>query len=103
MSTNTVNWAGYQFNVYNHGTDWNDVGGIYIFCGINPQNLWVALYIGQADSFRNRIPSHEQWTPAVRLGAIHVHAMVEQQSASRDVIERYLIGRCQPRLNVQYK
>lgn len=101
--TNQVRWLSYQFTVYTANTSWYDVGGIYIFCGLSPQNQWVALYIGQADSFRNRIPSHEQWTPAVRLGATHIHALVVPQAAMRDAIEHQLIQACQPRLNVQLK
>jgi len=100
---NQVNWSGYLFNVYEHGGNWNDNGGIYIFCGINPHNQWVALYIGQADSFRNRIPSHEQWNAAVRQGASHVHAMVIPQESQRDLVERFLIQRHQPSLNVLHK
>jgi excinuclease UvrABC nuclease subunit len=100
---NTVNWSGYQFTVYPGNTVWNDVGGIYIFCGLNQQNQWVAVYIGQADSFRNRIPSHEQLSPAGQLGATHIHALVVPSETQRDAIERLLIGNHQPRLNVQHK
>ena len=86
-----MTWLYYEFTIYQHGTSWNDVVGVYIFCGVNPQNQWVALYVGQTDSFRNRIPSHEQWTPALRLGATHVHARVVPQAATRDAIEQELI------------
>lgn len=98
----TANWSGYEFTVYTENTNWNEVGGIYIFCGVNPQNQWVPIYIGQADSFRNRIPQHEQWNPAVRLGATRIHALVVGQQ-QRDVIEQQLIQLYQPRLNVQHK
>jgi excinuclease UvrABC nuclease subunit len=100
---NTVNWSGYQFNVYTENTDWHDVGGIYIFAGLNQQKQWVALYIGQADSFRNRIPSHEQLNPSGRLGATHIHALVVPSQIQRDAIERLLIQNHQPHLNVQHK
>ena len=101
--SDTVKWLSYEFTVYTPGATWNDVAGVYIFCGVNAQNQWVALYVGQADSFRNRIPSHEQWSPAVRLGATHVHAQVVPQGATRDAIERELIEACQPYLNTQLK
>lgn len=99
----TVTWLTYEFTVYPPDTSWNDVAGVYIFCGVNPQNQWVALYVGQADSFRNRIPSHEQWSPAARLGATHVHARVVSQAATRDTIEAELIRSYQPRLNTQLR
>lgn len=98
----TATWKNHVFSVHLHSASWSEAGGIYIFCGVNSQNHWVPLYIGQADSFRNRIPSHEQWTPAVRLGATHVHAKAVPE-AMLDAIERELIATFQPRLNVQHK
>lgn len=78
----TATWGTHVFGVYLHEASWNHIGGVYIFAGISPQNRWVPLYIGQTDSFRNRIPLHEQWLPARRLGATHVHAMVAAQAAT---------------------
>jgi excinuclease UvrABC nuclease subunit len=98
-----VKWLEHTFEVCLKDANWNDVGGVYIFTGLNPQNRWVPLYIGQADSFRTRIPSHEQWSPAQRLGATHVHALVVEQAATRDKIEKELIRAYQPALNVQLK
>ena len=103
--SDAVTWGDHEFKVYGHNALWNDVAGIYIFCGLNSQRQWVAIYIGQTDTFRTRIPPHEQWTPAMRLGATHVHAMVVSQAAMRDRIERLLIAtyfRACP-LNVQLK
>lgn len=99
----TVNWYGYEFSVYQQGGNWNDVGGIYIFSGLSSRREWVPIYIGQTDSFRNRIPLHEKWIPAMRLGATHVHAMAESQEAKRLQVERLLIATYQPALNTQLK
>jgi len=97
-------WNGYGFKVCDFNGSWNEVGGIYIFTGLNyQQNLWVPLYIGQADDFRNRIPTHERWGQAVQRGATHVHAMVVPQAARRAAIERELITTFQPALNVQLR
>ena len=100
---NKVNWLSYQFSVYSANTTWNDVAGIYIFTGINAAGRWKAHYIGQAKSFKNRLPSHESWSAAVRLGATHVHAMAVPLAANRDTIEEALIAAFQPPLNVQLK
>ncbi|MEI9866680.1 MAG: GIY-YIG nuclease family protein [Limisphaerales bacterium] len=100
---NEVVWLdSYRFSVHSQMADWSHNGGIYIFCGVNPQNQWVPLYIGQADSFRNRIPQHEQWNPAVRRGATHVHAMALPE-LQRDWVEQRLIQAYQPHLNVHHK
>lgn len=101
--SNKVQWLTHEFGVYEPGATWNDVSGVYIFSGTNAQNQWVALYIGQAASFRDRLSSHEQWDPAVRLGASHIHARVISTAAERDAVERALIQACQPRLNSQLK
>lgn len=50
----------------------------------------MALSIGKADNFRTRIPRHEQWSPALRLGA--THAVVVEQEATRGRIEAELIA-----------
>lgn len=101
--SNIATWKGHEFIVYPHTTTWNNVAGIYIFAGINRQNQWIALYIGQCDSFQNRIPSHEKWDKAQSLGSAHVHAMVVSRQADRDAIEGDLIRSYQPPLNDQLK
>ncbi len=100
----SVTWLSHEFTVYDpKTTDWNEIAGIYIFAGLNAQELWVPLYIGQTDDFHARLPSHERWTEAELLGATHVHAMVVSLAASRDTIEKELIQAYQPPLNVQLK
>lgn len=99
-----VKWEGYNFEVYDPSqTTWNDYPGVYVFAGINPVNQWVPLYVGQADSFRNRIPSHERWTQAAQMGATHVLAITVPQVAIRDGLERGMIATFQPALNTHYR
>ena len=99
----TVTWLTYEFIVYTMEANWNEVGGIYIFTGKNPQGLWVPLYIGKADSFQARFASHERWDEAARVGATHVHALVVPLEANRVIIEAELIQNYQPRLNTHLK
>ncbi len=103
MSNNTVRWSNYEFTVYGPNTTWNDVAGLYIFAGLNANNQWVALYIGQTVSFQDRPGNHDRWDEAARLGATHVHAMVVPLQANRDAIEELLIGNHAPRLNTQHR
>ena len=98
-----VKWLTYEFSVHGIGATWSKVAGIYIFTGVNAQNQWVALYIGQASSFAERLPNHDRWSEAHKLGATHVHARVESLQANRDKIEKELIQAFQPRLNTQLK
>jgi excinuclease UvrABC nuclease subunit len=101
--SNKVTWLTYEFDVNQHSANWSAVGGVYIFCYITPQNQWRALYVGQAESLAERIPTHERWQEAVRLGATHVHARAVQAAATRDAIEQELIQAYQPQLNVQLR
>jgi hypothetical protein len=99
----TVTWGAHQFGVYQHGASWSAVAGLDIFAGKNSEGRWVALYIGQAESLAERLPTHERWSEAARLGATHVHAKVESLAATRDAVERQLIQAFQPRLNTQHR
>lgn len=83
MSTviNEVRWRGrtgvYDMKVYAVGQGtWNDVPGVYIFCNPVPGG-WRPIYIGQCDSFRDRLTAnHHKWPYIAQHGATQVHAMV---------------------------
>ena len=93
------NWGGYMFNIYNlEGTHWNAVAGVYIFASSQYQQ-WRAVYIGQTDSFANRLPNHEQRSNAISYGATHIHVLAEPNLNLRETIERHLIHTYQPFLN----
>jgi hypothetical protein len=98
----SITWAAYEFEVLNMDGMWKDVGGVYIFSGVK-DSIWRAYYIGITDSFQDRHPNHERWEEAKRLGATHVHARGEPQAATRESIERELIGTYQPPLNTHHK
>jgi hypothetical protein len=89
--------------VYGANTVWNRVGGLYIFAYQGPDSLWYALYVGQTNDFASRIPGHDRWAEARRLGATHIHARTVDAQLDRDVFERVLIKALQPPLNEQQK
>lgn len=99
----TYNWVGLEFSVYDNNTNWNDVGGLYIFAAPNklpgPGDPWWPLYVGRTRSFRSRIPSHEMWSAAVEWGATHIHALAEEDARERALLERLLIDELKPMLN----
>lgn len=91
-----------EFIIYDPETvQWNSAAGLYIFAYSTGGGRWKALYVGQTEDFSSRIPNHERWEEARRLGATHVHARVVPQAATRDVLERLLIENLQPPLNTQ--
>ena len=99
----TVKWLNWEFEVHEHSADWNEVAGLYIFAGLNSEGRWLALYIGSTESLAERLPNHPKWPEAVRLGATHIHARVEQHKETRLALEQELIQACQPPLNVQHR
>lgn len=102
---NTVAWLKQEWvcEVNEHGANWSEVPGIYLFAGLNSAGKWYPLYVGQAKSLADRIPTHDKWQAARHLGATHVHAMVVQDEAMRCAIEEALIRAYQPQLNVQLR
>ncbi|MCK9390117.1 MAG: hypothetical protein M0Q01_00950 [Syntrophales bacterium] len=92
-----------EFTIYNpNTTTWNAVPGLYIFTYVT-QGYWKPLYIGQANDFSIRIPSHERYAEAVRNGATHIHATVVQQANNRDRWEKMLIEAHQPSMNEELR
>lgn len=87
------------FSVLPHNTNWNSIGGIYMFCRREINGSYTPVYIGQTENFRNRIPNHEQWLPSTRRGASIVLAAVEPNKKARDRAEEYLVYELQPELN----
>ena len=103
-----VRWLTYDFNVYPPKTKWNEVGGIYIFCGFNKNNEWVAIYIGETGegptgNFRSRMSGHEKCEKAKSLGATHIHALMEEDKDLRKAMEEQLIAYYEPPLNKEHR
>ena len=102
-----VRWGQYDLYVCPapNETTWKHEGGVYVFAGLGTnqegQSVWYGYYVGQTTSFAERLPNHERWDEAAKLGATHVHARIEQDSGQRSLIEHDLIQRFQPTLNVQ--
>ena len=100
---NRVSWLNHSFSVHSLETNWASVGGIYIFCGIDNDNKWVAQYMGQASSFKERLSGHERWDEAVKLGSTHIHARSIKNTVARSLIESELIEAFQPCLNINLR
>ena len=81
-----------------------DEGGNYAFVKQLASGLFVPLRFGETNSLRTRIPGHECWAEALRLGATHVMTHTTptgywvRLSEERDLIERW-----NPPLNKQHR
>lgn len=92
--------AVYEFRRCFAGLKWNAVGGIYAFVA------WPGrvLYIGETASFAARLPGHEVWPEARRLGAREIYAMpFAGTHTERRVLERALIGAFTPECNTHHR
>ncbi len=75
----TCTWTGksgtkYVYEIYPMDATWKDVAGNYIFAKESSPGSWTALYIGQTESFKDRLPNHEALPCVRRNGGTHVHA-----------------------------
>jgi hypothetical protein len=108
MNTSNVVWKGqssrrYEYSVHELNTDWADKPGNYIYAKI-VNGAWRAVYIGQTNSFKNRLPNHNELPCINRNGATHVHAHVNMGGeAVRKAEEADLIAGHKPPCNDQGK
>lgn len=93
--------ATYEFRRCYPELPWNAVAGLYAFLRWRPR---AVVYIGETASFAARLPGHEIWPAARRLGAREIYAMpfagTEQE---RRRLERALIGAYVPQLNTLHR
>lgn len=92
------------FQVYEIGTSFYNVPGVYIFAKQEHDHLnqlaWKALYIGQTTSQQERLSDHPIESAARILGATHIHAVGNvHEEEQRLQIERTLIDAYDPPLN----
>jgi len=92
-------WCDYDFVVCPPEIDWPEEPGLYVFARFRSER-WEALYVGQTDNLRKRLPTHERWPGAKQFGATHFHVRIELDEQERRAIEKRLIRKLQPPMNV---
>jgi len=100
----TCNWPGasgkhYNYTIYKMDGTWNDVPGNYIFAKRGSSGKWQPVYIGQTESFKDRLPDHNELPCVNRNGATHVHAHVNQSEQARRDEEADLLANFTPPCN----
>lgn len=105
-----ITWRGaseqpYTFEAHPVGTQFNPVSGVYIFCRKLVSGNWEALYVGETQSFKQRlntgIGSHDGNARAARLGMTHIAALCVAGDAERLRIETDLRHGLNPSANAQ--
>ena len=96
----------YIFQVYPIGTEFREIGGVYIFTRreINASGGVVhhLLYIGQSVSFPRRLTRlHEKWEGVLRNRGNCVCVYSESDAWTRNSIETDLTQKYQPPLNTR--
>lgn len=106
-----IDWLGHSGNRYRYwflaDISVNGIkaeAGNYAFVKRLANGNFSPLYFGESENLRERIPGHERWAEAVRLGATHVmgHTAQDGEQARCDE-ERDLIQRWNPALNQQHR
>jgi hypothetical protein len=106
-----IDWIGqsgskyrYWFVLYPHDDAMiNAVAANYAFVKIHPNGQTDPLYFGITDDLSSRIPNHECWPEAQRLGVTHVMAHATPNALVRYTEERDLIAYWNPPMNVQHR
>ena len=105
-----ITWRGasgqsYNFEPHPVGTQFNPISGVYIFCRKIASGSWEALYVGETQSFKQRlntgVGSHDGYARASRLGMTHIAALVVAGDAERLRVETDLRHGLNPSANAQ--
>ena len=107
----TVDWNGSSGTSYRYWSvdslapiSLQAVAGNYAFVKQLPNGNFIPLYFGVAESLRDRLPNHERWNEAARLGATHVMAHTTPAGeTARLAEERDLIQQWNPPLNTHHR
>jgi hypothetical protein len=111
-SSDCIDWNGATGKTYRYwfletprnAASIKNEGGNYALVRQLPNGNFSPLYFGLADSLQNRVPNHERWNDAIRLGVTHVMAHTTPAGdAVRIAEERDLIQRWNPPMNVQHR
>jgi hypothetical protein len=98
-----------SFQICDYIGEWNEIGGIYMFCRFNKFRSFNGLYefeplyIGKSNNFKNRLSNHEKWDESTRLGAVKVLAFIESSESKRNQLEFHLIQHFDPPVNKQLR
>ena len=109
--TQTIDWQGKSGKMYRYWflekTTSDSIkaeGGNYNFVKQLTNGKWTPLYFGESGDLQGRIPGHEVWAAAVRLGATHVMAHTTPAGErARQAEEQDLIAFWNPPLNTQHR
>ena len=82
----------YEYTIYEIGGDSNDLPGNYIFTKETSPQKWQAIYIGQTESFKERLPNHNELPCIQRNGGTHIHAHTNSDEKSRLDEEKDLLA-----------
>ncbi len=104
-----IDWLGQSGRLYrywpvNMSLPFDPIGGNYAFCKPSGSGIYIPLYFGESGNLQERMPAHEVWPKAIRLGATLAvaHATPAGEQA-RLVEERDLIAFWNPLLNSQHR
>lgn len=112
MSQNTTSWPGkstsykYWFLPSLDPSRIKDEPGNYIMAKPLENGRWKAIYVGSTPNggtLQSRLPSHEKWEAAQKLGATTIWTHTNHNAAARSAEEQDLIANLNPPLNVQHR
>lgn len=105
-----VDWPGYPgkkytFETHPFGTEFGNYSGVYIACVETTPGRWNALYVGETQSFFDRIYAglehHNGLKCARNNGATHLGVMLVYGNAARLAVETELRHVLDPHCNRQ--
>jgi hypothetical protein len=88
----------YKYWAYPINTTFKDEPGNYAYAKRNHAGRWDVVYVGQTSSLSQRLASHDAEQTAIRFGATHILAHLNQDERARKEEEADLISSLVPPL-----
>jgi len=105
MADETIMWPGasgqeYKYWISPIGSSFKDEPGNYISTKESSPNRWKPLYIGEAQSLKERLSNHEKLPCVRRHGGTHIHGHTTPGSEqARTAEESDLLAKWDPVCN----
>lgn len=84
----SAEWPGFSFKNFKHYVyKWPHTfekgAGNYIFCAIDPNNIWSPIYIGETGDLSEFLDNHHKMQCITQNGVTHIHAHTNRDRQAR--------------------
>lgn len=81
----------YEFNIYNYGTKFKAVGGVYFISKVNNEGVHSTIYLGITNDLSTRFDNHHKEMCFIDNEVNRISILVEENEENRIEIEKDIL------------